>query len=340
MTAARAVALLGVALGAGALPTPAAGQDTAPAAPAPAAGAVAPGARAAVPGARAALAPDTATVGDVVRAAVRLRLSAGATVQFPDSLSLSGDVESAGRVEVETREVADGLEATAVYPLRAWRTGTDTLPAVPVRIRSADGTTREVRVGLPPLVVRSVLPADTAGLEARPAKDVLGADRVWWLVGLLALLAALALALLGWWLWRRTRRRPRTVPLPIAPRRRALNALDAIREDRLADRGEFDALYARTSHVAREYLDALDPAWGLDRTTTELGAALLAGAGPEAAARMRELLREADRVKFARLRPASAQARAYLDSVRDWIQTFVEPGAEADETAEPVSEAA
>lgn len=276
----------------------------------------------------AALAPDTATVGDMVRAAVRVRVPAGARVEFPDSLPLEGDLESAGRRSLESRESGDGRVVTAVYPLRSWRPGVDTLPAVPFRMVFEGGAAREGAAALPPLVVRSVLPPDTAGLEARPPKDVLGPNRAWWTWLIVALLVLLAAAALIWWLRRQRQRRPAAVALPVPPRQRALAELDALRRERLIEQGELEDAYARVSHTARSYLAALDPSWTMDRTTSELVAAMVGLVGAERAARARSLLREADRVKFARSRPGRDQAERFWSEVRGWVEAFSEPHAE------------
>ena len=65
----------------------------------------------------------------------------------------------------------------------------------------------QMPIVLPNINVVSVLPADTTGVQPKPAKDVLGPDRLWWPWILLAALILVALALAYWW-WRRRRARP------------------------------------------------------------------------------------------------------------------------------------
>lgn len=273
---------------------------------------------------RAAISPDTVTVGDVAQVGVRVTAPRDAAVSLPDSLPISGDLENAGRPDVQVVENADGSRTlTAVYPITAWRPGVDTLPPFEVAVDVGGRVTVDtVRLTL---AIASVLPADTAGIEAKPPKDVLGRNWVWWLWALAALLLALAIALLVWWLVHRRRRTPAVSVPELSPRERALRELDAIRSERLFDRPSPAPFYERVSAVLRSYLSEVDPRWGRDRTTTELSAAMLPAATPEMAARLRALLREADAVKFASARPDAATAQRHLDQVRMWVEGFPPP---------------
>src|SRR5690606_3793554 len=141
---------------------------------------------------RVAVTPDTIAVGDVFHAAVRVDVPPGFRVELPDTLPVSGDLENAGR----RRDLAEPLEGggerlTFAYPLTAWRPGPIELPEIEARLVGPGESPRPLAIRLPSGVVRSVLPADTAGVQPRPLKDVLGADRLWWpiLVGLVLALA-------------------------------------------------------------------------------------------------------------------------------------------------------
>ena len=270
---------------------------------------------------RAAISPDTITVGDVAQVGVRVTAPANAAVSLPDSLPLTGDLENAGRPDVQVTENADGTRTlTAIYPITAWRPGVDTLPAFEVAV-DVDGNVLVDTVRLT-LAVASVLPADTTGIEAKPPKDVLGANWVWWLWALLALALAIAVALLVWWWLRRRARQPAVIVPEVSPRERALRELEAIRSERLFDRPSMAPFYERVSAVLRTYVADVDPRWGRDRTTTELSAAILPAATPEMAARLRALLREADAVKFANARPDAGSAQRHLDHARAWVEGF------------------
>lgn len=269
-----------------------------------------------------AILPDTLHVGDVARAALRVRLPLNARVQFPDTLSVPTDVEAAGTRQLQTDTVDGQLEVTAIYPITAWRPGPFQLPPASILFAGETGVDSLV-ARFPEAHVISMLPEDTAGVEPRPAKDVFGGDRVWWpLLAGLALL--LALAALLYWLW--AGRRDRT-PAPLAPigptaRERALALMERARSAGLVEKNELKAFYSLVAEAVRGYMEAVEPAWGADLTTTELLPRLHARDAVPVMQDVLRVLHRADLVKFARFQPATAEAYGDWSVAYDWIERF------------------
>lgn len=272
--------------------------------------------------ARAAIVPDSITVGAMAHAAVRVEVPAGVRVEFPDSLLLPPDGEGAGLPDVRSDSTATGTALTAAYPITAWRPGTLRIEPVAVRLITESGVDT-LMVGFPEVTVVSVLPADTAGIEPKPVRDVLGAERVWWPL-LVALLVALALAALALLYWRRRRARSGAledfIPPGTPPREAALALLDRVRTLRLIENGEIRRAYILMAAALRHYLAALDPAWGPDLTTTEL--AVLLRRRQVRAEPALEVLARSDLVKFARARVAEGRAHEDLAAARAWVSEF------------------
>lgn len=280
---------------------------------------------------RGAVVPEAITVGDVFHAAVRLEIGEGARIAAPDSLDLVADVEHAGRREVRIDTAGGVRRATITYPLAAWRPGTYELPPLPIRILDAQRDTT-LRVPLPAFEVSSVLPADTAGIEPKPAKDVLGANRLWWPILLALLIAALiATALYIWWKRRRAVDEPLVFTPAVPPLDAALAQLAALRREGLIERGEFRVFYGRLTETLRHYAAAIEPHWSVDLTTSELAVRLRASAGMQDALELTRILGEADMVKFARAVTTRDNAARDLDAARAWVERLaVQP-----EPAEP-----
>lgn len=290
------------------------------AAPWPAAAQAAGSARVAVPA-------DSIHVGDRVTVAVRVVVEAGERVILPDTLPLaSDDVENAARVRERVETLEDGrVQVTGVYTVTPWRPGRTELPALDLQIEAATGELRAVTAGLPDLEVLSILPADAEALQPMPPKGVVGPSFAWWPFALLALVL-LGLAFL---LWRRVKRSPAAVERASAPavppRQRALAALDQAREAGLIESGEWKDFYSRVSQALREYLEAVESAWGEDLTTTEVLARVRADAGHPESAALASLLGPADQVKFARRVPDAATAHAEWEAARQWVERFDGP---------------
>lgn len=272
---------------------------------------------------RTAVVPQDITVGDVFHAVIRVDGAGEDGVAFPDSLLLPSDLEQAGRRTLRRDTLAGALVWTARYPLTAWRTGKYELPQASVRLAAAGGV-RVAGAGFPAFRVRSVLPADTTGIEPKPAKDVLGGNRVWWPIALAVLLLLLALAALLY--WRRRRRRAHPVAVLTAPelppRERALRALEAARRSGALEAGDVKRFYSEVSDALRTYVAARDPRLGMDLTTTELGAALRGAGLEDRTDALRRVLESADLVKFARRRPSSATATSDWERAREWVEWF------------------
>jgi hypothetical protein len=272
---------------------------------------------AALPQAQAAIVPQNITVGDVFHAAVRVELPPGSQLAAPDSLVLPPELELAGSRQLRIDTTAGGRRATILYPLSAWRPGDYVLPSVDVQL-IGDGGARTLRIDLPSFTVTSVLPADTAGVEPQPARDVLGASRLWWPILLALLLAALiALALYMWW---RRRRRAATVDVPVVvvlPRTAALERLAALERAGYIERGDMKPFYEQLTETLRRYAASVRPEWSVDLTTSEL---LLRAGDDGDAAELLSILAGADLIKFARGRAVQQEARADLTAARAWVE--------------------
>ncbi|HSL71487.1 MAG TPA: DUF4381 family protein [Longimicrobiales bacterium] len=283
---------------------------------------------------RIALTSDTVRVGDVFGLGVQVEVPRGGELLVPDTLALSGDIENAARKRVRIDTLPSGnLRYLVTYPIAAWRPGAIELPSFSAIVQAA-GAQREVQIAPPPVTVASVLPADTAGIQPKPLRDVWGANRLWWPLVLLALLILAILAALIWW-WRRRRRRVQAEPIAlvpeILPRDWVLRELDRVAAARYIERNELRPFYIDVAHVLREYAARLDSGWSSDLTTTELAAIL--GATGARTGQLMQVLSRADLVKFARHQPAADEARADLQAARDWATAFEKPLPRLEEAA-------
>lgn len=282
---------------------------------------------------QAAVVPESITVGDIFHAAIRLQLPDGVELIAPDTLELPENLEAAGRRELNVDSAAGPRRVTVLYPLAAWRPGSYELPRIALQLRTPQGI-RRFEVQPPSFTVRSVLPEDTAGIQMKGAKDVLGANRIWWPWLLLALLLLLAILAYIWW---RRRRRPEeavvTVP-PVPAREVALERLAALRRSGMLERGELKPFYAELSETVRHYVATVAAEWSVDLTTTEL--ALQIRSRDVTLLDIIRVLGVADLVKFARARPPAEAGYRDIDAAVSWIErTSVPPPTPTEADVEP-----
>ena len=260
---------------------------------------------------------DSVTVGDVVTLTVRVRAPRGATVNFPSAVDSLGPVQSLEPPSV--RDGSDTLDYTdrvATYRLAAWDVGT-----LPIRLGEVlvqtDDDERRVQLTLPSLIVRSVLPADSALRVPKPARPLLPvrAPTPWWW-WLLAALAIVALGLGIWW-WRR--RRAGVLPPPGDPYGDAEHEFDRIEKLRLVEAGEAGRHAALMTDVLRRYLAARIEDASLALTSGELLAAVR-GAPGVPHERLQRLFATVDRIKFAAAPVSPAEARSLGGEAREVVR--------------------
>ena len=135
--------------------------------------------------------PDTVTVGDPFRLIVRVRAPLGASVEFPAAPDSGAAVEALDPRQEQQGPDSTSLEVTAGWRLAAWDTGDQLLRLGDIVVR-ADGRERRIPLSALKVVVRSVLPADSALRIPKPQRALFEFGRPWW-HWLLAILAAISI---------------------------------------------------------------------------------------------------------------------------------------------------
>lgn len=287
-------------------------------------------------------APEAPAFGETFRIDVTLRVPPGTSVQMPDTLLTAEEARGVGAGEWRP-EPADGdsLDIVASYPAIAFLSGPVVLPAIEVKLRSADGLavlvlpsdrsataapaeSRILSLGAVQIAPYAPMESPDSGdvFFPRPAADVLGGD---WSTGFrlaltLTLLVAVAVAgsaarraWAGRGVARAGRVRGRTA------REEALRDLERIRAEGAHRDGRIDEFYDATTAVLRTFASRVDPAWVPALTSGEL-ITRIAGRWGTGAAPLRPVIRTAEQVKFGYLRPSADDAEADWCVVRDWIR--------------------
>ncbi len=289
------------------------------------------------PGVVASLTTDAAdlTVGDPVTLNLRVVHPPGYQVTFPLLPGTWGDFEIRGQSPAQTVDNLDGTQTTGQSLEAALFTpGEFTTPDVEIMIRDSAGQTHEESVRGASVMVASVLgEGDEEPRDIRPqaqtSEPLIGTLTTWLIVGstLAALVGAGVYLLIG-------RRRPHTVVQvdTRSPRQIALEELHRIEALDLPAQSRFKEHYTLVSDCVRSYLERAFHTPALDRTTTEVRAALkiydVTAGHAEAAVR---LLEDSDLVKFTKLAPESEEARASTTRARGFVTMTAPPETEAPE---------
>jgi hypothetical protein len=271
--------------------------------------------------------PDTVRIGDPFTVSIRVRAALGASIEFPVAPDSGGPVEPLDPVQIGTTPDSLGLDQTATYRLAAWRTGTFQIPFADVLVRQDIGS-RRVEVSNIVIHVISVLPADSAGLEPKPARAVFTFGLPWWVWALAAALAVAVLALVIW-LWRRRRRRsiPREAPFVIVQRE-----FDRIEALGLLGAGERARYVTLMVEALRDYIAAVVAEASVAQTSSEMSGAVRR-AGVRSWSNAAALLSEVDLVKFARRSITTERATTLGREARTTAQSIHQTLAAAEKVA-------
>jgi hypothetical protein len=288
--------------------------------------------------------PDSITVGDPVVLTLEARAPAETPLLLPQPADSIGPftVLDAEAPVVETK---DGrLTVTRTVRVTLFRTGESVLPALSLLSPRAGSADTLVALSQPiPVRVRPVLQgkADPSNLKDLKKPVPLARTR-WWLWALIAVAAVGAAWLVRGWLRRRRRAAGTSAapaPPPLPPEVAFAQGLDALRGQRLPERGLVREYYFELSMLFRRYVEDRFGFAAAEETRTEIleRAARLDELRPDEVDRLSAWLEEGDLVKFAKMDRLLREAEAYTDRAVDWVRATAaaRPQADLAAAAEP-----
>ena len=174
------------------------------------------------------------------------------------------------------------------------------------------------------IVVTSILPEDA---DLKKPKDIAPPVKLAWrglpIWAWIAIAVVLVLAVVGFVLWRRARRRRLQRPEPSeAAHLLALAALDRLQSDDLITLQHVEEFYVRVSSILRYYIEWRFGLRAPEQTTEEFLDAMLVAGGPIAEYRdlLSAFLKHCDLVKFARHQPATDDMHNALQRAREFVE--------------------
>lgn len=263
--------------------------------------------------------PEVVTVGEPFTVRVRVRAPKIATIRFP-AVPDSGDAIEA----IDPRAIEDAgdtavIDRSAVYRLVAWNVGQHSPRFGNVSVTSA-GVEQRFNVLVPPILVRSLLPADSVLRVPKDARAPVPAPNGAWRYWLLAFVFSSGMA---WYWWRRRERRrnaPAREPEAFVAAAGAFGALEALA---LAEAGEPGRHLIAHVDVLRAYVARRFPAAGESLTPRELLGVLATSDFPLRPERVGDLLERDSAVRYAAapIDPATAialsrEARAIVNDLQ------------------------
>ena len=261
------------------------------------------------------------TIGEPIRYVVTVQHPARVAIDGPSMVGTVGDFHVDRSGSAPDRRDHGMVVTERWYQLSMMSTGTFTIPPPVVTYRGPDGAAHEVRGAAVTVTVKSVLPAHWEAQDIHDIKPPISLRRSWWWLWILGLLAA-AGGGLAW--WRRRQAQPHRVsgPPPKPAHVIALEALEALRQERLPAQGRYEEYYVRLSNIARRYVEHRFKLRAPEMTTEEF--LQIASNDESLTHAQRQLLREflmhCDLVKFARYQPSEHEAEEMFTAAVRFVQ--------------------
>ncbi len=278
--------------------------------------------------------PLKATVGDPIWIDIDFTLPQGYQLQFPALPEQLGEFtvletfpgptipsQQAGAKPVPAPQAPGSQNPGSIHHLARivaalYRTGEFEFPALPVTLKGKDGKLVEMLTPSVKIQIESVLDEKDLNLkDLKKQAEIAEPNR--WLLWLTLGAVAIILLLIAWW-WMKRRRRPAFLPA-VQPEVDPLDQAEADLRELLGqghlDKGMVKQFYVRMSEIMKRALEASYEIQTIEKTTSEIMAALThppedGGAHPEPACLelVETLLLSCDMVKFARYIPSRAES--------------------------------
>ena len=246
-------------------------------------------------------------IGAQVNLTLKATVDTSATVTFPEGKTF-GFMEVLESYPVDTTRNGAIYELVKKYGLTQFDSGRYVIPPLPVIINNKNIKTDSL------IVEVHNIPVDTLKQKMYDIKPVLAARSNtafwWWLVGIIVLLAGM-----GYGIWQYLKKRETTAPKAekeevISPIERATRELQNLEKQELLAKGEIKDYYSRLTDIARVYIEEAIHVPAMESTTSELIEAMQVAVrrkrmnlSQQTFEELEKILRTADMVKFAKVRP-------------------------------------
>lgn len=262
--------------------------------------------------------PREVTIGDRIQVRVTVTHSTDAApvpFQFP---SVMDQFEILDSRSTPSKQVEGKIQEDHTLVATTFSTGAVVLPAISFIFQLTDGTTTEARTTPVEIQVASVMEDGGKG-GLRPMRGLIDFPSylwVWWVLGIvggLGLLTAIS--------WYRKRKAAVLAAAPAQPPEIvAWDAIHALEDEQLVEKGEIKEFYSRLSIILRGYLESRFRITALESTTTELLSAFRKlQLSYEITEMARVFLDNADLAKFAKMTPEPQEISDDLTRVKQII---------------------
>ena len=256
-------------------------------------------------------------------------------VDFP---KVDADYHGVDVISIQADTVAEGANTLTTYSVRVQAFDPGTVEIPPIALAVGEGDTVFSRA-----VALKVLPVDVDSLEtinpmaptAEHARRWYDWVPDWWIWVALGLFVIVVGGIVAYLLVNRRKIIAAVASKPVPPFEKAIARMEKLRSSKLAESGNEKTYYTELTDILREYLEGRFGINALEMSSTEIDKALRANTETRPSAdQIREILRVADFVKFAKERPMPEDNIKTFNEALEFIEK-TKPVPQPEEVPEP-----
>lgn len=274
-------------------------------------------------------------IGEQVKLNLEVRAPKDALVDFPSLQFKSDSMEVVDRSKIDTSYKKNEAIYRIVYSFTSFEKGKYIVPPIQVKAGEEILSTESFKIDVATVAVDTLRQPRYGIKDIHPDPYTAGEifRKYYWILIVLAIAA-----LLAWETWRiLKRRREKKLPpeMLLSPYERAKFRLDRLDREKLIEKGQVKDFYIELTDVIRLYLDEQYGIPAPESTSEEtLRDVRKLHLGKEQYGKLRDLLLDADLVKFAKMFPGGSENeryRKYTEEIVDSLRPQENPEGKAAE---------
>ena len=245
-------------------------------------------------------------------------------VIFPKATNF-GALEVIESYPIDTVKANDRFELIKKYGLTQFDSGKYVIPRIPVLIDRIPVFSDSL------LVEVTNVKVDTLKQKMFDIKPIIQVEKPmgnWWKY-VLGILLIIGVVILGYFLWKKYRKKPIKEIVYNSPIEKATSLLQLLEKKELLQKGEIKEYYSELTDIARDYIEEAIEIPAKESTTSELILSLRAASvkkkmklSKEIVLSLEKVLKQADLVKFAKVRPLDYEIAGDREKIEKAIVTL------------------
>ena len=279
-------------------------------------------------------------IGDWLGLHIEVQHRDNTTIQWPQIADSLQGIEIIKRGEVQTQKNGNDVLEKADYIITSFDSGTVIVPPLQFLFSVLGDTAKRIAETSPiPIFVHTVdvdTSQDIKDIKPPLSLSITFAELLPYIIGLIVLAG---LGYVFYYIWNKRRRGESIIPeAPARPAHEvALEALRSLESEHLWQRGKIKEHYSQLTDIVRSYIERRYRVMAMEMVTDEImDAPVISSLEKNVRAPLKELLIEADFVKFAKFQPTQQENESSISTAtkfveQTWHKVEAQPVVQAEE---------